>query len=173
MMTIFNVLTRQHREIEEMFGAVQDAIDTSQLSRARVGFQRLSSKLIAGMHAEHTMVYPQLAMHAGLVGEVAEAITQHAAIELAVNHVRVGTVTDEPWCAAVALLRALVADHADFEACTLFPLARLSLTTEQIYGLAEDYTRARRRSAPLAGVSITYEPAPEPSSYCHVRPRAA
>lgn len=173
MMTIFDVLTRQHREVEELFGDVQNAINTSQLELARVAFQLLSNKLIAGMHAEHTMVYPQLAKHAGLGDEVAEAVRDHDAIEQAINHVRVGTVTDDQWCEGVARLGKLVADHADFEEENLFPMARLSLTTAQVYALAADYARVKSVEAPMAGVSITYAPEPEAPIYCHVRPRAA
>ena len=173
MLSIFDVLTAQHREVEELFGDIQDAIETSEIPVARLVFQLLSSRLIAGMHAEKTTVYPQLASQAGLVAEIAEAIKQHDAIERAINHVRVSTISDAPWCDAIARLAKLVADHADFEACMLFPIARLSLTPDQVHGLAADYERARTTSVLLAGVSITYEPAPEPSIYCHVRPRAA
>lgn len=173
MTSIFDVLIAQHRETEELFGDVQNAIHTGQLELARVAFQLLSSKLIAGMHAEHTMVYPQFARHAGLEQEVSDAVHEHDAIERAVNHVRVGTVTDEQWCDAVAQLGKLVADHADFEEYTLFPIARLSLTTAKICGLADDYLRATERSTPLAGVSITYDPDPRPPIYCQVRPKAA
>ena len=172
-MTIFDVLTTQHREVEELFGDVQNAINTGQLELARVAFQLLSNKLIAGMHAEHTMVYPQFAKHAGLTDEVVEAIKEHDAIEGAINHVRVGTANDDQWCDGVARLGKLVADHADFEECNLFPIARLSLTTEQERSIAADYQRAKSASAPLAGVSITYAPEPPAPVYCYVRPRAA
>lgn len=173
MLSIFDVLTGQHRETEELFADVQDAIDTAELPLARLVFQLLSSRLIAGMHAEHTRVYPQFARCAGLVAEVEEAIKQHDAIERAINHVRVSTISDDQWCDAIARLATLVADHADYEACMLFPIARLALTTEQVHGLAMDYERARTESVPFAGVSISYEPAPELPIYCHVRPRAA
>jgi hypothetical protein len=108
-MTIFDVLTRQHRETEELFGDLQNAIATGQLELAEVMFQLLANRLISGM----------------------------------------------------------IADHADLEEYTLFPIARLEMGDEILGDLADDYLAFQPRAAAVAGASITYLPA-----RCDVRARA-
>jgi hypothetical protein len=173
MTTIFDVLTKQHREIEELFGDVQNAIDSEQLELAERSFQLLSIKLIAGMNAEHAVVYPRFADSAGLVEEVVQALREHDAIERAINHVRVGALSADQWCDGIARLGRLVADHADFEECTLFPIAQLTLPPELQRKLVADYRGYVPIATSVAGVSITYDPSPSPPIYCHVRARAA
>ncbi len=173
MTTIFDALTRQHRDIEELFGAVQDAIASDQLPLAETRFHRLSIKLIAGISAAHAVVYPRFADSAGLVGEVGQARREHDAIEQEINHVRVGTLSAQHWRDSIARLGRMVADHAEFEECELFPIAQLMLPPAQQRKLAADFQSYEPVAASVAGVSITYAPEPEAPRYCHVRARAA
>lgn len=161
--TIFDVLRETHREIEELFGDVQNAIHTEQYELAEMLFQLVSVKLVSAMSAEHAVVYPRFARDAKLVTETAQALREHDGIEQMIDRIRIGGLPQVAWCEAVAQLGTLVADHADCEECTLFPLASLELSTEQLQDIARDFQARVAQTTPIAGASITYElPLPDP-----------
>lgn len=156
-MTIFDVLRRSHREVEGLFGDLQNAISTDQVELARAMLQLVSIKLISGMRAEHAVVYPRFAREAGLLDEVAMAIREHEGIEHLIDLLRVGGLRLEDWCMAVAQLGRLVADHTDTEEATLFRSAGRALSPGVLDQLAREYVTHVRMVAPVAGTSITYE----------------
>lgn len=161
--TIFDVLRKTHREVEELFGDVQNAIHIEQFGLAETLFQLVSVKLVSAMRAEHAVVYPRFARDGQLVDDVAQALREHDGIERMIDLLRVGGLSRDEWCETVAQLGTLVADHADCEECTLFPLASLALTTPQLQEIARDYQQRVVQTTPIAGASITYElPQPEP-----------
>jgi hypothetical protein len=173
-MTIFEALRATHREIEGLFGDVQNAIATDQYEIAEMLFQLTSVKIVSAMRAEHAVVYPRFAREAGLVDEVSQALREHSGIEHMVDLIRVGGLEYTEWCAAVAQLGELVADHADCEECTLFPIASLSFSSDQLTEMGRDYEERMKQIAPIAGTSITYELAlPEPPPALIIRFKAA
>ncbi len=172
--TIFDALRKSHREVEELFGDVQNAIHTGQIELAKTLFQVVSVKLISGMRAEHSVVYPRFAHDAHLVDEVADALKEHDGIERMVNMLRIGQLDEHDWCAAVAQLGQLVADHTDCEEYSLFPMARLSLSNEMIEQIGTEYLEHVRMVSPISGASITWElPIPEAPPQVIVRFKAA
>jgi hemerythrin HHE cation binding domain-containing protein len=172
--TIFDALRKSHREVEELFGDVQNAIHTGQVELAKMLFQLVSVKLVSGMRAEHSVVYPRFAHDANLVDEVADALREHAGIERMINMLRIGQLDEAEWCAAVSQLGQLVADHTDCEEYALFPMARLSLSSEMVEQIGAEYLEHVRMVSPIAGASITWElPAPEAPQQVIVRFKAA
>ena len=158
--TIFDVLRKTHREVEELFGDVQNAIHTGQLDIAETLFQLLSVKLVSAMRAEHAVVYPRFSRDAKLATEIEQALLEHDGIERMIDWIRVGGLPQVEWCETVAKLGTLVADHVDCEECTLFPLASLELTTAQLQDIGRDFLQRMVQTAPVAGAAITYEPTP-------------
>lgn len=159
-MPIFKLLGRQQREIQELLGDIKLAVASSQHELARVTFQLVSHKLIAYMRAEHEVVYPMLADLPELVDEIALARKEHAVIEQVINVLRVGGLQGAPWLRMFDELATLVASHAAFEAHSLFPVARRMLAPAELAELRADFDAHLAWSTPVAGASITYEPAP-------------
>ncbi len=157
MTTIFEALRRSHRDVEELFGDVQNAVDSGQIELAKTLFQLVSVKLVATMRAEHSVVYPRFAKDAHLVDEVSQALREHSGIERMIDLLRVGGLRADEWCDAIAQLGSLVADHADGEECTLFPIASLSFDTKALTEIAVDYLNCVNQTLPIAGASITWE----------------
>lgn len=172
--TIFDTLGRHQREIEELFGDLENAIKTSQRELAYVTFQLLSMKLITCMRAEHAVVYPRFEHDAKLVDEVAQARREHEAIEHAITRLRVGGLRKDDWAREVTSLRTLVAEHAELEEYTLFPIAALALSSQQLADIGADYRGYHAVASTVSGASITYEPAQfEPPPAVVVRFKAA
>lgn len=164
-MTIFEVLRRKHQEIDAAFDAVEAV---SSVADARARFCELATELLACLRAERSVLYPRLAqlavrdldepmiVRAGATDDVADAIRQHAAIERAVDRVRI-TATDDELRAEVRALRAKVADLASAEEWEVFPLASLAITTGELEALATEFLATQPRAVATAGATITYD----------------
>jgi hypothetical protein len=173
-MSIFEVLGRQQREIEELFGDIKNAVSTNQRELAYVTFQLLSMKLIAAMRAEHAVVYPRFERDAKLIDEVAQARREHDAIEQLITRIRVTGLRKDAWAREVAALAKLVAQHAELEEYTLFPLAALAIPMAELSKIGVEYKACHTMATSVAGPSITYEPAQfEPPPAVIVRFKAA
>lgn len=156
-MTIVEVLEAQHRDLEAWFDAINDAAD---IERARAMFRALSTTLLARMRAEHAVVYPRIAFACKLRDEVSRATQEHERIEAAVNALRLAAMDPEEWRVAVCVLQQRVADHAAAERWSLFSLAEIVMSHEDLRRIADDYRALESSASALAATSITYEPAP-------------
>ena len=156
-MMIFDVLVAHQEEITTAFARAHDAAESGDLDDAREQFAALSTRLLGVMRAEHAVVYPMFVYSAGLGDEVAEALRDHREIERMVNHIRLAPLGAEPWLDAVSRLRKQVTLHLDLEELTLFPLARLRLTNEEMESLARDFLAMEPLALAVAGASITYD----------------
>ena len=158
MTTICEVLERQHREADALFQQIEDACAANKLRLAHAAFRVLSTKLIACMQAEHSVVYPRLSQVVGLHDEVRAALREHEEIERTINHIRLAPLTPEAWLESVRWLESQVTDHAGSEEWVLFPVACLTFSRQQLVELANDFLRFEPVVAAVAGASITYEP---------------
>lgn len=144
-----------------MIGDVRSAIARNDRDEAESIFQRAASALLAGLRAEHAVVYPRLSDVAGLGAEVAQARREHDDIEQTLNQLRVGGLAPDAWDAALDRLSRQVSQHADLEELSMFPIAALALSPSELAKLAADYLAYLERARAVAGPSITYEPAPD------------
>lgn len=174
-MSIFEVLGRQQRQIEELIEDTIQQMAKGQKELAFVTFQLLSNKLVSCMRAEHATVYPRLERDAGLVDEVAQARAEHEAIEDAITRLRVAGLRRSAWLVELSNLARLVERHAELEELSLFPMAALTFSTEQLVEMGLQFTAALAMASTVADAAITYETAefePLPTRVVSV-PRAA
>ncbi|HEU0032061.1 MAG TPA: hemerythrin domain-containing protein [Kofleriaceae bacterium] len=143
--------------MEPLFRQIEAAATAGEPARARELFHTLSTRLIACMRAEHSIVYPKFAFAANLGDEVREASREHDRIERAINQIRIAPLSDEDWLTAVRQLERSVAEHAQSEEWVLFPIASLALSHEELRGLGEEFQRYQAIAASVAGASITYD----------------
>ena len=158
-MTIFELLAQEHVEVETAFRDIHAALERKDHGGARTRFNTLSTRLLAAMRAEHAVVYPSFAYHAGLTDEVKRAIREHQSIEQSINQLRLIPLAPEAWRGALTRLQILVADHMETEEWILFPVARLRLTTEQATKLAGEFSAFQTIALPTTACSITYDAA--------------
>lgn len=173
-MSIFDALGRQQRLLEELVEDALQQADKGQEELAFVTFQLLSNKLVACMTAEHATVYPRLEREAGLVIEVAQARREHEAIEEAITRLRVGGLAPAEWRQELASLANLMEQHAMHEEFTLFPIAALTFSQEQLAEIGQQFMAALLVATSVADAAITYETAVfEPPPPLVVRFKAA
>jgi hypothetical protein len=154
MMTIFESLATEQREIEGLFRRLLSARAPG---AQRSTFRVLSTRLLALLRNERLVVYPHFAAISGLREEVAEARRQHAEIESVIAKLRVARMSKLEWEAAAAVLHMQVRELVTLEECALYPVARLTVSSELATRLGEDFVALEPESSHIAGASITWE----------------
>lgn len=175
-MTIFEVLARQRRQIEELVADAIQQMAKGQTELAFVTFQLLSNKLVASMHAAHAAVYPRFERDVGLETEVAQAKAKHEAIEDAITRLRVAGLRRTAWHVELSTLARLIEQHAELEEYTLFPLAALTLAADQLEDIGQQFCAALAITSKVADAAITYETSemePPPTRVIRVKAKAA
>jgi hypothetical protein len=155
---MFDLLHRQHRELDALFDDLQLCDD----DEAWHLFQTVSTCWIATMRAEHAIVFPHLAARCELHSELREVLRADEHIERAINHVRLAPLCPIEWREAVRALRARIADRATWEQYVLGPLAHLTLSSAELAWLANSYLAFQPVAMAAAAPSITYDFAPAP-----------
>lgn len=160
MMSILYKLGQQHREINALFCELREVISMQQRGVSLSLFQLAAKRLIACMRAEHAVVYPRFAEVAELVDDLAKARRGHQTIEDSINLLRIGGLDRAAWNAEVVRLMDLLDQSVELEELSLFPIAGLALTTNQLMKIGVDFVAHLAHSGTVAGVSITYAPSP-------------
>ena len=155
-MTIFEVLGTHYREVAAQFRHIRDDFDLGREHAARASFHALSVKLLAGLRAEATVIYPRFAF-VGLRDEVATAQREHLAIEETVNHLRLGGLPAFHWQGLVESLERQVSKHVDTIDQELVPFAQLQLTREDAEQIAAEFRVFEPLATTVVGPSITYD----------------
>jgi hypothetical protein len=154
--TVFDVLQRQQRELDGLF----DELQLCDEDESWYLFQIVSTRWIAGMRAEHAIVYPRLAARCGLAEELHQAMREDEVIESAINHVRLAPMCPIEWREGVRALRTRVAERAMWQQWVLGPLAHLSISTRELAQLTKDFLAFQPVALTAAAPSITYDLAP-------------
>lgn len=73
-------ISSQHRQLDEFFGMVLDALDRSSLSSARIAFTRFSDALEAHLTLEDNVFFPALhGLYRELSRDLTELVDEHGA----------------------------------------------------------------------------------------------
>jgi hypothetical protein len=154
--SILELLEQNQREIDGLFQAVDRAVLANKPRFARALFHKLSIKILGSIHAKKAIVYPRLVFDARLGAEVAEATRADAAIEAAIDRLRIDAMPLDAWRHEIRKLRGRLADHAMSERWVLFPIATLALTDAQMHTIADEFRAYEPVAASVAGPTITY-----------------
>lgn len=135
-MDAIKLLRQHHREVEELFGALEEKTPRG---RAKV-VDELARKLVAHMIIEQRLFYPA-------VQEVAEDLVhesyeEHHLARTQVDRILCADLDDETFPAKVTALKELIAHHVEEEEKELFPKVLAKVDEEERLGLgAEMKTR--------------------------------
>lgn len=136
-----DMLTREHREVENLFRRFEAANDTEE--RTAIAHQVVHDLAVHG-EIEELRFYPRLrqALEDGdrLAGE---AVEEHVAIKETLNTVDSMTATDEGFDDRMRELIAEVRHHVQEEEGELFPRLRQALGPEDLRDLGERMDRVR------------------------------
>lgn len=142
-MSPFELLKRQHRELEHLFDQVQSRTRAARRVRRRA-FERLADEFAVHCAIEERLFYPTL-----LRGSTEDLLLKSAEEHLSAKRIVADLLVLDPghttWDAKVEVLRDQVLFHAAEEEQILFPRARYLLDDQQAANLGEDLERLASR----------------------------
>jgi hemerythrin superfamily protein len=137
---VIEVLTRDHREVQDMFGELSAATDPAE--RRRIA-DDVTIELVRHSIAEEAHLYPAVREHLPGGGQIADKeLADHAEIERVLKELEQSDPANE---AFTTLVRRLVQDvTAHVQDDNLFPKLAAHTTTEQLLELGDKVESAKR-----------------------------
>lgn len=160
-MSIFQDLGQEYRDIDELFLDTREAISLGNEGAVPILYELAARKLIACMRAEDAVVYPQFADIAELVETVTSIRSVHERIEGSLGRLEIAGLDGEAWSAEIERLICLLGVSIDLKELSLFPIAGLAMTTQQLVQIGVDFATSVTHSASVMEFSNPHEPLPD------------
>lgn len=122
MMMAIELLTKDHRKVDELFTQIEGGSADKQAI-----FQKIYKELTLHSEAEETFFYPELELSAETSGEVSHSYKEHQEVKDLLAELKDGDMTGASWMSRLMELKESVMHHVKEEEGTLFPKARAVL----------------------------------------------
>lgn len=133
-----DLLKQQHREVEQLFAAIEKAEGSGREQTAL--FAELAAKLDAHTKIEEKIFYP-----AGREADeetTLEAYEEHALVDATIRKIKKTKPSDETFMAKMTVLKELVGHHVEEEEDEYFPECEKTLGAEKMEELGEELAEA-------------------------------
>lgn len=154
------MLTMQHREVEVLFEAIENAGERAHRQKENL-VQTLAEKLQLHMTIEEKVFYPGVRE---LDEElILESFEEHDAAKMVLAKLMRTKSSDESFDAKCSVLKNLIQQHVKEEESELFPKVRSSLGEDELTSLGDKMLRLvergmARRAAPVRAASTRKKP---------------
>jgi hemerythrin superfamily protein len=139
---VIEILTEDHREVEEMFGELTAATDPDERRRIT---DDITIELVRHAVAEEAHLYPAVREHVPGGDELADKeISDHAGIERILKELEDTDAAGEGFTTLTRRLIDEVSEHVEDEETNLFPQLDAHTTKEQLLDLGEQVESAKR-----------------------------
>src|SRR3954467_10759351 len=136
-MDAIEMLTQQHREVEELFEQIESA---KQPDQKWATFETVADKLAVHATIEETHFYPTV-KERRTEDILLESLEEHLAVKrILADILALGGAEDETFEAKVKLLKETVEHHVEEEEGDLFPKVKKLLDAESLEALAQEMT---------------------------------
>jgi hemerythrin superfamily protein len=136
------VLTRDHREVEDLFGRYESSTDPDE--QTRIAHQVIHDLAVHG-EIEELLFYPRLRTALGDGNALAdEAIHEHVEIKRTLNDLDKMTAVDDGFDAKMRELMAEVRHHVEEEENDLFPKIREAMSADDLASLGHSLDAVRK-----------------------------
>lgn len=139
--TVFQVLAKEHRDLEAQFAALFERAATD-IEGARADYQPLVAEIVAHLHAEGAVLFPALARIAALAPILDGSRADHARLESDALALDRANLTTSEWLRALKRLHGDLVHLIEREEAHVYPAARRAMPL----GEANDLARAFRRA---------------------------
>ena len=141
-MDAIELLTQQHREVSELFEAIEKAKSSTDKTQL---FRELAAKLVGHDGIERKIFYPACEEAMGMNDDLGEALVEHGVVEFCLYEADQASGTPE-FDYKVKVLKELVEHHVEEEEKEFFPKARKALGDDKLESLGEDLADAFEES---------------------------
>lgn len=136
-MDIYEELTQEHREVEDIFAQLQEKGPQKKLSA------ELQTQLASHLKAEEKVVYKRFMEEKSLRQTVLEGIEEHKPAERLLKELD-KTDDKEVWKAKLKVLKEMVQHHVQEEEGTLFPEARKVIDEAEATRLRDAFEKQKQ-----------------------------
>lgn len=137
-MNAIEMLEQQHREVESLFKAIEEAEAVDEKTRL---FQELAGKLVGHDGIERQIFYPACEEALGLTDDLGEALVEHGVVEFSLY--QADQATGKPdFDFKVKVLKEILEHHIEEEEEEFFPKAKKALGDEKLDSLGEEMLEA-------------------------------
>lgn len=150
--TIFEVLAREHRELEARFAHVQ-RLGAVNIDRARAEYDRLAVRLVGHLRTVINVLYPRLASFGELLDDIDDLSSNLDGVERTITDLRTPSSTPSEWLRAVRRLEDDIEEHVESAERDVFPFAKRALSVADAVTLARDFLGYEQLTIASAGVA--------------------
>jgi hemerythrin superfamily protein len=137
-MNAIELLKQHHREVENLFKAIEDAKEPGEQTKI---FQQLAGKLVGHDAIEREIFYPACEEALGLTDELGEALVEHGVVEFGLY--QADQAAGQPdFEFKVTVLKELLEHHIEEEENQFFPKVQAALGDEKLDLLGEELEEA-------------------------------
>jgi len=126
-----DLLKRQHRDVEKLFKALENATPAK---KSEI-FEELASSLVAHDAIEREIFYPACEEAMGMGDELGEALVEHGVVEFSLYQAEQSAGKGD-FNFKCAVLKEIVEHHVEEEEKEFFPKVEKALSAEQLKDLA-------------------------------------
>ncbi len=147
MISVIDVLKRDHRKIEDLFEKIDQSED---FAKRLETFNEISSELNAHVVAEEEILYPRAARKDETKAEANRAYNEHDEIRRGISKVERIKSAGNEWSSAIKELKKTVEQHVNEEERTFFPKVEKVFSLSELEEMAHLVQRSKER-LPKAG----------------------
>ena len=152
-----DLLKRQHREVEGLFGKIKKA---KKADERQALLDQIDEKLRGHMLIEETIFYPAVSEDVSakkIQDMVAESYEEHHVVQLVLDELPQVDLEDERFEAKMTVLEELIQHHVEEEEETMFPAAEKAMDADVLKELAEQMQAALGSSQEArTGADVTH-----------------
>ena len=138
--TVFQVLAKEHRDLEGRFAQLFERAATD-IEGARADYRELAAAILAHLHAEGAVLFPALARIDALAQILVGSRADHARIEADALSLDRPNLTTSEWLRALKRLHADLVRLIEREESHVYPAARRAMPIEEANHLAHALRR--------------------------------
>lgn len=147
-MDAIQLLTKDHREVEEMFAEYEGLDEDAENERRQKLAERIVEALRTHTRIEESKFYPAVRQHVEDAGDlVAEALEEHAQLKDALSELADMSPGDEGFDDKMQEIMEDVRHHVEEEEGELFPKTREGLAAEQLEGIGSEMEQEKERGS--------------------------
>lgn len=143
MMDIYQILSKEHDEVQEM---LDQQIEKKKSGRADDhAMKEIQQQLTIHLSGEEKLLYPQLTRSNESKEDAFEAFEEHHVARNTLNELMRMPPEDERWLAKLKVLKELVDHHVQEEEKNLFKVARKVISSDQAKEIGQKYQQEKEK----------------------------
>lgn len=141
-MDIFELLKKDHRQVETLFAEIEGTDDSKKLQKF---FNQLYKELSLHAEAEDITFYPAMREYEETEEFLEEAEEEHVEARVMLEEIKSLKPTSAEFKAKISKLKSAIQHHVEEEENEVFPTVRECMSDEELDLLASEFKKAKSK----------------------------